>query len=268
MSRSSAKLVGKALRLLLGERHPFRGGNSEKRQAQCILVIIGATSEGRKELVGFTDGIREKLSQSWRDLLLDVRRRGLTTGPQIAVADGALGFWKGQLGEVWPNSPRATLLGAQDRGEHPEQAAKEPAHQGQARRCRRSEWQEQEECVCGIGSLCRNLPSQIRQGGRMPDQGYATRCWRSTISPPSTGSTCERPTPLKAPLRPSGTAPSDQKAACRNKTAWPWSSSLSRAPEELAPHRRPQPVAELILGVKFADEARSSALLLRLKPPP
>jgi transposase-like protein len=78
-------------------------------QAQCILVIIGATPEGRKELVGFTDGMRES-SQSWRDLLLDVRRRGLTTGPQIAVAKpalakagGALGFWKA-LGEVWPTA--------------------------------------------------------------------------------------------------------------------------------------------------------------------
>ena len=49
-----------------------------EEQAQCILVIIGATPEGRKELVGFTDGIRES-SQSWRDLLLDVRRRGLTS---------------------------------------------------------------------------------------------------------------------------------------------------------------------------------------------
>ena len=55
-------------------------------QAQCILVIIGATPEGRKELVGFTDGMRES-SQSWRDLLLDLKRRGLTTAPQIAVAD-------------------------------------------------------------------------------------------------------------------------------------------------------------------------------------
>jgi transposase-like protein len=62
-------------------------------QAQCILVIIGATPEGKKELVGFTDGLRES-SQSWRDLLLDLKRRGLTTEPQIAVADGALGFWK------------------------------------------------------------------------------------------------------------------------------------------------------------------------------
>ena len=71
-------------------------------QAQCILVIIGATPEGRKELVGFTDGIRES-SQSWRELLLDLKRRGLTTAPQIAVADGALGFWKA-LGEVWPTT--------------------------------------------------------------------------------------------------------------------------------------------------------------------
>src|SRR6202521_2106447 len=73
-----------------------------EQQAQCLLFIIGATPEGKKELVGFTDGMRES-SQSWRDLLLDVKRRGLTTAPQIAVADGALGFWKA-LGEVWPTT--------------------------------------------------------------------------------------------------------------------------------------------------------------------
>jgi putative transposase len=71
-----------------------------EEQAQCILVIIGAMPEGKKELVGFTDGMRES-SQSWRDLLLDLKRRGLATAPQSAVADGALGFWKA-LGEVWP----------------------------------------------------------------------------------------------------------------------------------------------------------------------
>ena len=52
--------------------------------------------------MGLTDGMRES-SQSWRDLLLDLKRRGLTTAPQIAVADGALGFWKA-LGEVWPTT--------------------------------------------------------------------------------------------------------------------------------------------------------------------
>ena len=77
-----------------------------EEQAQCILVIIGATPEGGKELVGFTDGLRES-SQSWCDLLLDLKRRGLTTAPQIAVADGALGFWKA-LGEVWPTTREQT----------------------------------------------------------------------------------------------------------------------------------------------------------------
>ena len=70
-----------------------------ENQAQCILVIIGATLEGKKELIGFTDGMRES-AQSWRDLLLDLKRRGLAAAPELAVADGALGFWKA-LGEVW-----------------------------------------------------------------------------------------------------------------------------------------------------------------------
>ena len=71
-------------------------------QAQCILVMIGATPEGKKELVGFTDGMRES-ALSWRDLLLDLKRRGVAAAPELAVADGALGFWKA-LGEVWPTT--------------------------------------------------------------------------------------------------------------------------------------------------------------------
>src|SRR6186997_2786144 len=70
--------------------------------AQCLLVIIGATPEGKKELVGLTDGVRESV-QSWRELLLDLRRRGLSIGPELAVADGAPGFWQA-LEEVWPKT--------------------------------------------------------------------------------------------------------------------------------------------------------------------
>jgi transposase-like protein len=70
--------------------------------AQCLLVIIGATPEGKKELVGLIDGVRES-AQSWRELLLDLKRRGLAIGPELAVADGALGFWKA-LPEVWPKT--------------------------------------------------------------------------------------------------------------------------------------------------------------------
>ena len=69
-------------------------------EAQCLLVIIGATPEGKKELVGLIDGVRES-AQSWRELLLDLKRRGLSMGPELAVADGALGFWQA-VEEVWP----------------------------------------------------------------------------------------------------------------------------------------------------------------------
>jgi putative transposase len=71
-------------------------------QAECILVLIGATPEGRKELVGFQVGVRES-AQSWRELLVEVKRRGLALAPEIAVGDGALGFWKA-LEEVWPTT--------------------------------------------------------------------------------------------------------------------------------------------------------------------
>ena len=60
-------------------------------EAQCLLVIIGATPEGKKEFIGLIDGVRES-AQSWRELLLDLRRRGLMVGPELAVADGALAF--------------------------------------------------------------------------------------------------------------------------------------------------------------------------------
>ena len=60
---------------------------------QCFLVIIGADEAGNKELVGLWDGFRES-EQSWMELLLDLKSRGLTMGPKLATGDGALGFWK------------------------------------------------------------------------------------------------------------------------------------------------------------------------------
>ena len=63
------------------------------QERQCILVVIGADERGRKELVGLTDGYRES-EQSWRELLVDLRHRGLEVGPELAVGDGNLGFWK------------------------------------------------------------------------------------------------------------------------------------------------------------------------------
>src|SRR5664279_1800146 len=70
--------------------------------AECMLVLIGATPEGKKELVGFQVGVRES-AQSWRELLVEVKRRGLKSAPEIAVGDGALGFWKA-LDEIFPGA--------------------------------------------------------------------------------------------------------------------------------------------------------------------
>ena len=66
---------------------------------QCILVIIGADEFGRKEPLAIVDGYRES-AQSWREVLLDLKRRGLTIAPDLAIGDGALGFWTA-LGEVY-----------------------------------------------------------------------------------------------------------------------------------------------------------------------
>jgi len=69
---------------------------------ECMLVLIGATPEGKKELIGFQVGVRES-AQSWRELLVEVKSRGLTIAPEIAVGDGALGVWKA-LDEVFPGT--------------------------------------------------------------------------------------------------------------------------------------------------------------------
>jgi transposase-like protein len=69
-------------------------------QAECMLVLVGATPEGKKELVGFQVGLRES-AQSWRELLVDLKARGLAVAPELATGDGALGFWKA-LEAVFP----------------------------------------------------------------------------------------------------------------------------------------------------------------------
>src|ERR687898_406511 len=69
---------------------------------QCILVLMGATADGRKELIAVADGYRES-EQSWKELLLDVKARGLVVDPRLATGDGALGFWKA-IDQVYPTT--------------------------------------------------------------------------------------------------------------------------------------------------------------------
>ena len=69
---------------------------------QCILVLMVATADGQKELIAIVDGYRES-EQSWMELLLDVKSRGLAIEPKLATGDGALGFWKA-LPKVFPTT--------------------------------------------------------------------------------------------------------------------------------------------------------------------
>lgn len=67
----------------------------------CLLVIIGVTEHGYKELVAIEDGYRES-SASWQELLINLRERGLTVAPKLAIGDGALGFWN-TLSKAYPD---------------------------------------------------------------------------------------------------------------------------------------------------------------------
>ena len=72
----------------------------EGNQKQCMLVVMGATEDGQKELIAVMDGYRES-EQSWHELLVDLKQRGLALAPTLATGDGALGFWAA-LRKVYP----------------------------------------------------------------------------------------------------------------------------------------------------------------------
>jgi transposase-like protein len=73
----------------------------QENQRQCILVLMGATEDGEKELIAVRDGYRES-EASWTELMADIKNRGLTTEPKLAIGDGALGFWAA-VRKMFPN---------------------------------------------------------------------------------------------------------------------------------------------------------------------
>jgi putative transposase len=98
--------------------------------------ISSATTErrgGAPTSVGFTDGSRES-AQDWRDLLLDLKRRGLDVRPELAIADGALGFWKA-AGEVWPTTASSVVGSTRRRTNSP--SCQRASSQRRNARCRR-----------------------------------------------------------------------------------------------------------------------------------
>jgi transposase-like protein len=76
--------------------------NARLDQKQCLLVIMGATEAGKKELIAVEDGYRES-EQSWLEVLEGLKSRGLAAGPKLATGDGALGFWTA-LSKAYPQS--------------------------------------------------------------------------------------------------------------------------------------------------------------------
>ena len=150
--------------------------------SQCLLVIIGATPEG-KELVGLIDGCAER--PIWRELLLDLKRRG-PDGAQLAVADGALGFWQA-IEEVWPKTrgqrcwvhKTANVLNKLPKSQH---SKAKRALQGTG-------WLRPRRMHSAFDAF-------VETWGVKYDKAVeclikvATRYWPSTTSRPSTGSTC------------------------------------------------------------------------------
>lgn len=74
----------------------------EANSRQCLLVLMGATADGQKELIAVEEGYRES-KQSWIEMLLSLKQRGLAIAPKLAIGDGALGFWAA-LRECFPET--------------------------------------------------------------------------------------------------------------------------------------------------------------------
>ena len=172
---------------------------------------------GKKELVGLIDGVRES-AQSWKELLLDLKRRGLAMGPELAVADGALGFWKA-LAEVWPKT-REQRCWVHKTANVLNKLPK--SLQGKAKRALQNIWMAETKHAAEAA-----LDMFVEIYGVKYDK--AVECLTkdrdvllpSTTSPPNTGNTCARPIRSKARSRPFGIERSDRKAASRTRPRLP-----------------------------------------------
>ena len=137
-------------------------------QAECMLVLIGATPEGKKELVGFQVGMRES-AQSWRELLVDLKARGLAIAPELATGDGALGFWKA-LDEVSPTTrhQRCTVHKTANVLDKLPKSV-QPAAKADLREI----WTAPDRATAetAITTFAEKYRGQIREGGHLPGQG-------------------------------------------------------------------------------------------------
>ena len=190
-------------------------------EKQCILVLIGATPEGRKELVGFTDGGRED-AQDWRDLLLDLKRRGLDVPPRLIIADGALGFWKA-AGEVWPKTREqrcwvhktANVLAKLPKSQQPK-----------AKRALQEIWMAETKVAAELAfdAFIESYALKYEKAADCLSKDRDTLLAFYDF-PAEHWNIYGPPTPLKAPSPPCATARSDRRAACPTGPRSRWSSN-------------------------------------------
>ena len=225
-----------------------------EEEKQCILVIVGATDKGQKELIAIADGYRES-EQSWLEVLLDLKRRGLEMGPQLALGDGALGFWKA-LRQVLPRRPRATLLGSQD-GQRLEQAAQGSAKESQGAPARHLDGRNQEGCRERLRLLPGSLRAEVRQGRGLPGQG-PRRPADVLRLPRRALEACTHDQPHREHVRHGSSAHlPDQGLPVAPRRRWPWSSNYASALRENGEKLDgSNHLAEIIRGVKFVDGER------------
>ena len=156
---------------------------SRRRNACC--GSIGATPEGKKELLGFQVGVRES-AQSWRELLIDLKARGLAIAPELATGDGALGFWTA-IEQVWPATrcQRCTVhktvnvMDKMPKSVQPAAIASSAIRLRSSRRLRRRRGRLARDLGSARsrhgrdrdGHVRRHVWRQVRQGGRLPHQG-------------------------------------------------------------------------------------------------
>ena len=165
-SWSHRTLEGKQYVYLWADGIHFNVRLEEDRQ--CILVLMGATAEGKKELIAVADGHRES-EQSWYTLLLDCKQRGLTLDPKVATADGALGFWKA-LPQVWAHHAGSALLGAQD-SQRAGQDGQEGAVRGEGEAAPDLDGVDACGCRAGVRPLCCSLQREVPRRGRVLTEG-------------------------------------------------------------------------------------------------
>src|SRR3954447_11513441 len=188
-----------------------------------MLVLIGATPEGKKELVGFQTGARES-AQSWRELLIDIKQRGLEIAPDLAIGDGALGFWKA-IEEVFPSTRHQRCWVHKTANVLNKVALSVQVNMKvDLREIYRAPYPRSGRG--GDRRVRRQIRRQVRQGGRLPDEGSgsAARLLRllSRALGPSTYQTRSRACSRRCGIEPCG-----QREPCRPRPPSSWCSNWS-----------------------------------------